>query len=66
MFSKAASTRLHHTEKVKELLSTLKEETSRILDHIIKEQNFSNEESIIEKNEVLLEKMALNQKSQLE
>lgn len=33
---------------------------------MIKEQNFSNDESIIEKNEVFLEKILANQESQLE
>ena len=37
MFNKAASTRLHHTEKVRELLATLEKEKTRILDHLIKE-----------------------------
>ena len=60
MFNKAASTKLQHTEKVWELLSTLEKEKIRILDHLIKEQNFTNDESIIEKNEVFLEKIISN------
>ena len=36
------------------------------MDHLIKEQNFSNDESIIEKNEVFLEKILSNQETQLE
>ena len=65
-FNKAASTRLRRTEVVKELLTSLDEEKSRILDHLIKEQNFSNDESIIEKNEVFLEKILSNQETQLD
>jgi len=37
IFNKAASTKLHHTEKIKELTITLKEKTGRILEHLIKE-----------------------------
>ena len=48
------------------MLDTLDNEKGRILDHLIKEQNFSNDESIIEKNEVFLEKILTNQQSQLE
>lgn len=65
-FNKAASTRLRRTEIVKELLNTLDDEKTRILDHLIKQQNFSNDESIIEKNEVFLEKILSNQESQLD
>ena len=43
MFNKAASTRLHQTEKLVELEGALKEETNRILDHLVKQQNFSND-----------------------
>ena len=62
-FNKAASTKLQHTEKVYELLSTLEKEKMRVLDHLIKEQNFSNDESIIEKNEVFLDKIITTQKN---
>ena len=66
MFNKAASTRLKHTEKVSELLRSLEGEKGRVLDHLIKEQNFSNDDSIIEKNEVFLERIITNQKTQLD
>lgn len=49
-----------------ELLSTLKENKMRILDHILKEQDFNNEEPIIEKNELFLERMIKNQRTQLD
>ena len=48
---------MKNTEKITELLTTLKEHKSKILDHILKEFDFNNEEPIIEKNEVYLERM---------
>lgn len=66
MFNKVASTRLHAAERMTELLTTLKENKMRILDHILKEQDFNNEEPIIEKNELFLERMIKNQRTQLD
>jgi len=63
MFNKVASTRLQNTERLKELLNTLSKDKTRILDHVLKEQDFSNEEPIIEKNELFLERMIKNQRT---
>lgn len=58
MFNKAASAKLANSERIRELLAAMKAHKDRILEHILKEQDFSNEQPIIEKNELLLEKMA--------
>ena len=42
MFNQAASTKLKQNEKVTELSRTLKAESRRILDHLLKDQNFSS------------------------
>lgn len=66
MFTKAASTRHRQTERVINLISSLKQNTMKIMHHTLKEQNFSNEESIVEKNEVFLNKIVSSQKNQLD
>ena len=66
MFNKAATTRLQHTEKNKELSIMLKDQSEKILQHLIKEQAFQNEESIVEKNEIFLERIIAGQKNQLD
>ena len=60
MFNKVASTRLQNSERLKELLESMEKHKSRILDHILKEQDFNNEEPIIEKNELFLDRMVKN------
>lgn len=62
MFNKVASTRLRATERLTEMLATIKDNKSRILDHVLKEQDFNNEEPIIEKNEIFLDRMVKNQR----
>ena len=62
MFNKVASTRLRATERLTEMLATIKDHKSRILDHVLKEQDFNNEEPIIEKNEIFLDRMVKNQR----
>lgn len=62
MFKKVASTRLRNTERLRELLNTLKENKERVLDHVLKEQDFNNEEPMIEKNELYLERMIKSQR----
>lgn len=66
MFTKAASTRHRQTERIKNLIDSLKQNTMKIMHHTLKEQNFSNEESIVEKNEVFLNKIVSSQKNQLD
>ena len=66
MFHKAATTKLNATEKIKELRSTLKGNAMQILEHLIKEQAFANEESIVEKNEKFLAQIIVSQKTQMD
>ena len=66
MFGKVADTRLQNTERLKELLNSLDLHKARILDHCLKEQDFNNEEPIIEKNEIFLERMVKNNRKQLD
>lgn len=66
MFTKAASTRQRQTDRVINLINSLKQNTMKVLHHTLKEQNFSNEESIVEKNEIFLNKIVSSQKNQLD
>lgn len=66
MFGKVADTRLQNTERLKELLNSLNNHKTRILDHVLKEQDFNNEEPIIEKNEIFLERMVKNNRKTLD
>ena len=62
MFNRVASTRLRETEKLTEMLRIINEQKGRILDHVLKEQDFNNEEPIIEKNEIFLDRLVKNQR----
>ena len=54
---------MNQETKLKRLDETLRKYTAKILDHLVKEQDFSNDESIYEKNTAFLNKLLESQKS---
>lgn len=64
--TKATTGYQKHIEKVNTLSATLYNEPQHILNHLMKEQGFANEESIVEKNEVFLNKVLYSQKIAIE
>ena len=66
VFSNAATGHNRHVEKVSRLMQTLTQDSELTLNHLMKEQGFVNEEAIIEKNQIFMQKKLRSQEQQME
>ena len=54
-FKNAASGQKKHIEMIETLSMSLQADPQRVINHLIKEQGFANEEALVEKNELLMQ-----------